>query len=144
MNNESKKPGKFIGCTLITLAMWCICQFIPLFTGNALNSSLYVKGTAMLILLFLGWLAAKAIAKGKFEKCIKVNLWIFAGISIIDCITNLLYVISNWPNDPRYHADVNGILYEDYFSIFGVVILFKAAHALLCLYLAKKSSAEIE
>lgn len=91
-------------------------------------------------LLYIGWLIAENISKGKHPKCIKAILYIFAILEVsgvIDAVSKLFIEMPTYSD--QFYYDIYGVAYSEYPVIYGTVLLFGVAYIVLCLTLAKKT-----
>lgn len=135
------KIKKIFGCILVTLIMWAIARFVPSLISMIDPGSTMLKAIALIAMLPIGWLAAKAVSKERFCGCIRANLYVFAFIEttgILDTVTYLWQNLAFYTG--RLTTDANGIAYSDYLLIFGGTILFEIVYIALCIYFAKKTT----
>lgn len=134
------KTKKIFMCVLITLVIWIIARLIPGIVEVLLPEIFVLKLFAMIVMLPVGWFAAKAVSHGKFDKCIRVNLYVFIFIEASGMISLLTYLLRDISIlTERYTYGPNGIEYTDYPSLFAISILFEVAYIAFCVYLANKT-----
>lgn len=127
------------GCFLVTVVIWAIARLIPSLISSLDPNSITLKALLLIIALPIGWLAASAISKDRYQRCIRVNLYLFAFIEATGILNSLFYLMQNLSfYTGRYYYDANGIAYSDYLTIFGGIILYEVIYIILCIYLTKK------
>lgn len=134
------KIKSFLGGIGITFIIWTIARFLPAIIGALYPNSVIFKLISFLAFLPLGWLASKKIAKGKYPRCIRVNLYIFAVLEISGLFTSVTYLIQSLSlSTGRYSTDAYGVPYSDYAMLYGMMLIFGIVYIVLCFKLANKT-----
>lgn len=134
------KIKNFFGCIFTAVLIWAIARFIPGVVGALLPEIAYAQMIAFIVLLPLGWLAAKSLSKEKHNTCVRVNLYIFAIIEVSGLFTAVTYLMQSLSlSTGRYSTDAYGVPYSEYIKIYGTVLIFQIIYIILCFVLAKKT-----
>lgn len=134
------KIANFFSCVWITIVMWAICRFASSLIRILFPNSLILQFVIPFLMLFLGWLAANSISKGRHPNCIKFNLVVFIILEIpgLNEVMIMLHDLSL--STGRFTTDPYGIPYSEYPIRIFVLIAYLCAYVGLCLFLNKKST----
>lgn len=140
---ELTKTKKRLGCIGITLVIWAIARFVPAALCEMISGNQIIRIISFLVMLAPAWALACYLSKGQFNSCIRINLYVLAGLEGLGLAYNICFIAMNLAlSTGRYNTDIYGIPYSDYPIIYGSAILFGIAYLSLCFMLAKKTTSE--